>query len=145
MKRLSAEEYERLIQDSFPHLSLCGEYRRMHSDVTMACARCGGKFRRLAFVNTRSECPICFKVYHRIHHVPQGFREAIAGLEDIRDLGKGNLDYHLGKKDPPVEELAEKYRGLGRWGSLMQVPEKGKGKTINAIVDELIEKFAKGL
>ncbi len=145
MRRLSDEEYERLIQESFPHLSLCGEYRRMHSDVTMACARCGGKFKRLALVNTRSECPICFQVYHRIHRFPQGFLDAVEDLSDIRLLGKGNLDYHLGAEDTPHDKLAEKYREAGRWGVLLQSPGKGGQEDIDALVDKVIAEFAERL
>lgn len=141
MKRYTADEYQDIVQQTFPHFSVVEGYVNLNTPVVMECSRCGGKFKRIAQANRSSECPVCFTVYISIYKSAPGFVEAVQGLADIRDLGKGNMDYHLTSKDVPIVKLAKKYGKLGRWGGLLHETKK-HDTGIAGVVAKAIKKFA---
>lgn len=145
MRRFEVEEYQRLVQESFPNLSVVRDYKHLNENVVMACSRCGGEFRRLAVSNRKSDCPICFAVYLRVNRVPTGFAEAIAGLDDIRDLGKGNLDYHLSAEDVSKETLGKRYEAMGFWGRMLHSHKRDEGSNIDDIIEAAIAEQRKRL
>lgn len=134
------EEYEDLVKQAHPHFSVVDGYVNLNTPVVMKCSRCGGKFRRLAQVNRTSECPVCFTVYIAIYKTPPGFLEAVAGLDDIRDLGKGNMDRHFSAKDTTMDDLGDRYARMGMWGMLLHDPGR-EDDGIDRIVADAVAKF----
>lgn len=139
MRKYTPEEYEELVQGNFPNLTLTGEYTGLAKKVAMSCSRCGGDFLRVAQSNLSRDCPICFEVYSRLYGGPPGFYDTIEGIDDIRQLGAGNMDDHLTGPDIPLGELAARMSG-NMWANLMVAKERPFDEKLEKVLAEALKR-----
>lgn len=139
MRKYTPKEYEEMVQDSFPHMELRGDYVGLAKRVVMSCSRCGGTFSRIAQSNLSRDCPICFDVYSKLYGGPPGFYGIIEGVSDIRQLGAGNMDDYLEQPATDPVALAKKM-SANPWANLMVVKENPFNEKLERALADAMKK-----